>query len=188
MASQRHWSRSDTVALANARCANCMGTGLRRGRGSKTSPCGCVLRNLFRAVLGRYQREGLRALCARPWRKWSRAAEFRADVFLVSLGNLTEQEQVIFREFFIADKPWYAVAGRAGLDRGNFFHAVYRIEERLGRLYAELQPFSLFPTDSYFLQTIQRGVPKRDVQEPGPVRKRKWWLTLRVNREREHGV
>jgi hypothetical protein len=37
-----------------------------------------------------------------------------------------------------------------GMNRGNFFHAVYRIEQKLGRVFRELQPYPLFPLDDYF--------------------------------------
>jgi hypothetical protein len=37
-----------------------------------------------------------------------------------------------------------------GIDRGNFFHAVYRIEQKLGRIFRELTPYPLFPVDDYF--------------------------------------
>ncbi len=36
------------------------------------------------------------------------------------------------------------------MDRGNFFHAVYRIEQKLGRVFRELEPYSLFPVNEYF--------------------------------------
>ena len=36
------------------------------------------------------------------------------------------------------------------MSRGNFFHAVYRIEQKLGRMFRELQPYPLFPLDDYF--------------------------------------
>jgi hypothetical protein len=36
------------------------------------------------------------------------------------------------------------------MDRGTFFHSVYRIEHRLGRVFAELEPYALFPLDEYF--------------------------------------
>jgi hypothetical protein len=35
------------------------------------------------------------------------------------------------------------------LTRGNFFHAVYRLEQKLGRVFLELRPYSLFPRE-YF--------------------------------------
>jgi hypothetical protein len=46
------------------------------------------------------------------------------------------------------------------MDRGNFFHAVYRIEQRLGRMFRELEPYSLFPLDEYFNGPSRMG-PQR---------------------------
>ena len=36
------------------------------------------------------------------------------------------------------------------MDRGTFYHEVYRIQERLGRVFRELEPYALFPVDEYF--------------------------------------
>jgi hypothetical protein len=36
------------------------------------------------------------------------------------------------------------------IDRGLFFHALYRIQQKLGRTFRELEPHSLFPVDEYF--------------------------------------
>jgi hypothetical protein len=41
-------------------------------------------------------------------------------------------------------------ARKLGIDRGSFFHAVYRIEQKLGRVFRELEPYPLFPLDEYF--------------------------------------
>jgi hypothetical protein len=43
------------------------------------------------------------------------------------------------------------------MDRGNFFHAIYRIEKLLGRAFSELQPYPLYPLDEYFGGTVRRG-------------------------------
>ena len=59
-------------------------------------------------------------------------------------------------------------------DRGDFFHAVYRIQQRLGRVYREMEPYSLFPLDEYFGGKVQKTnlaiMPKpirpRTVQPP----------------------
>ena len=154
---------------------------------SRQVPCKCALRNLFRAVLGRYRREQIRMLDARrSWRRWSRSAEFLADVVLSSMTRLSERDAVIFREHFLEGRPWYEVCRRVHLDRGNFFHAVYSIEARLGRLYAELQPFSLFPTDGYFLPTIQRAAavpPPVDGGSNG-----KWWMKTTLPGKPEEGT
>jgi hypothetical protein len=42
------------------------------------------------------------------------------------------------------------------MDRGDFFHAVYLIEQRLGRVFAELQPYALFPLSEYFGGIIRK--------------------------------
>jgi hypothetical protein len=36
------------------------------------------------------------------------------------------------------------------MEKGIFFHALYRLQQKLGRLYAELEPYSLYPVDEYF--------------------------------------
>jgi hypothetical protein len=45
---------------------------------------------------------------------------------------------------------WKLCSRKLGIDRGNFFHAIYRIEQKLGRVFRELQPYPLFPVDEYF--------------------------------------
>ena len=36
------------------------------------------------------------------------------------------------------------------LDRGEFFHEVYRIQQKLGRAFRELEPYALYPLEEYF--------------------------------------
>ena len=36
------------------------------------------------------------------------------------------------------------------MDRGNFFHAVYRVKQKLGKVFRELQPYGLYPLNEYF--------------------------------------
>jgi hypothetical protein len=42
------------------------------------------------------------------------------------------------------------------LDRGTFFHSIYRIEQRLGRVFAELEPYALYPLSEYFGGIIRK--------------------------------
>jgi hypothetical protein len=49
------------------------------------------------------------------------------------------------------------------MDRGAFFHAVYRIEQRLGRVFAELEPYALYPLSEYFGGMIRKE-PGRALQ------------------------
>lgn len=59
------------------------------------------------------------------------------------------------------ERDWRLCTRRLQLDRGSFFHAVYRIQERLGRTFKELEPYALYPLDEYFLgQTAGDVSPK----------------------------
>jgi hypothetical protein len=42
------------------------------------------------------------------------------------------------------------------MDRGTFFHSIYRIEQRLGRVFAELEPYALYPLSEYFGGMIRK--------------------------------
>lgn len=53
-----------------------------------------------------------------------------------------------------------------GIDRGVFFHALYRIQQKLGRVFREIRPFSLYPVDEYFAGTVRRRV--KVVAMPAP--------------------
>jgi hypothetical protein len=76
--------------------------------------------------------------------------EYMADFILVSRRTLTEFEQRVFRYHFLLGADWKLCSRKLGVDRGNFFHAVYRIEHKLGRVFRELEPYALFPLDEYF--------------------------------------
>jgi hypothetical protein len=45
------------------------------------------------------------------------------------------------------------------MERGNFFHAVYRIQQQLGLVFRETKPFALFPLDEYFGGSIRKALP-----------------------------
>jgi hypothetical protein len=63
---------------------------------------------------------------------------------------LSEDEYRLFRYHFLLGADWKLCTRRLGIDRGNFFHSVYRIEQKLGRTFRELTPYPLFPLDDYF--------------------------------------
>ncbi len=164
------WNHSETIGLSNVKCAKCEGTGLRPGthRNGK-SPCNCVLRNIFRACLKRFY------FCAanEPYRSkvtlmpcqgldvnctWTRTSEdYMADFYLVAKRVLEEDEFRIFRFHFLLGADWKLCCRHLNIDRGTFFHAIYRIEQKLGRAYREIRPYSLFPTDEYFGGTIRKA-------------------------------
>lgn len=156
------WKRSDTVALAGASCAQCRGLGLRGGHQENTQPCNCVLRGIFRACFARFRKimENERSMTrisleANPSRErkciWGRKdEEYAADFCLVSRRALSEEEYRIFKYHFLLGADWRLCCRKLNVDRGNFFHSVYRIQQRLGRVFRDLQPYGLYPLDEYF--------------------------------------
>lgn len=161
------WTRSDTIALAKNRCTQCHGLGLRSNRRGGSNPCNCVLREIFRACYRRFR------YCATKEKYMSRISfehvpgkerrmtwgfkdeEYCADFILVSRRTLDEFEYKVFKYHFLLGADWKLCCRKLGLDRGNFFHCVYRIEQKLGRVFRELQPYGLWPLDEYFNGTVR---------------------------------
>jgi hypothetical protein len=97
--------------------------------------------------------------CSR--RDWYRAygrkrEEYAADFCLVSRRHLDTQEYQIFKYHFLLGADWKLCCRRLKMDRGNFFHSVYRIEHRLGQVFANLEPYPLYPLNEYFAGVISR--------------------------------
>jgi len=176
------WTRSETIALAKNSCTHCHGLGLRLGRRGRSSPCNCVLREVFRACYARFtycvtkekhmSRVSLEFIPG-PERRitWSRKdEEYIADFVLVSRRTLDDFEYNVFKFHFLLGADWKLCCRQLGIDRGNFFHCVYRIEQKLGRVFRELEPYSLFPLDEYFHGTV-RTTPRVEVgKECVPIR------------------
>jgi len=156
------WNRSETIGLAKQSCVHCHGTGMRPGRGQKESPCNCVFRAIFRACYARFRecvargaymsKVSLERVGGRDNRcTYSRKVEdYMADFCLVSQRTLDEPEHKVFRYHFLLGADWRLCCRFLKLDRGNFFHLVYRIEQKLGRTFRELEPYGLYPLDEYF--------------------------------------
>lgn len=164
--SEFEWTRSDTLCLSDPHCTRCFGLGLRHGRGGTLVPCGCVLRKIFRACYARFQHletcdkhlsqisyshfnvfttTGPRM--SGPGRKHE---EYCADFWLVAKRSLRKAEWDVFRFHFLLGGDWKVCCRRLNISRGDFFHLVYTVQERLGRTFRELRPYSLFPLDEYF--------------------------------------
>jgi len=168
------WTRTDTLALAKNACMQCHGIGLHLGRGGRLIPCNCVLRAIFRACLSRFRHCATKekymsriSLEFIPGRErnlsWGRKdEEYMADFILVSRRHLDEFEYRLFRYHFLLGADWKLCCRRLDLDRGNFFHAVYRIQQKLGRVFRELEPYGLFPLDEYF-----HGPMRQSPRKPG---------------------
>lgn len=96
--------------------------------------------------------------------------EYMADFCLVSKRYLDEFEYKVFRFHFLLGADWKLCCRQMHIDRGTFFHAVYRIEQRLGRVFRELEPYSLFPLDEYFGGRIRKQ-PARALSAGTPFRR-----------------
>ena len=156
------WTRSETLALAMHHCTQCHGSGLRLARKGVLAPCNCVLRSIFRICYNRFvkcatqekrlSRTSVEAHMgrARPLSWGRKDEEYIADFCLVAKRTLNDFEHSLFRYHFLLGADWKLCTRKLGMDRGNFFHAVYRIEQKLGRVFRQLEPYALFPLDEYF--------------------------------------
>lgn len=166
------WTRSETIAVAKQSCTQCQGLGLR-ARTSRTGPdmpCNCVLRAIFRACYARFRlclaKEGrmshvrFEIVGGRERRAvWGRKdEEYVADFCLVSKRILDEFEYKLFRLHFLLGADWKLCCRQLNLDRGLFFHSVYRIQQKLGRAFRELTPYPLFPLDEYFGPVVRKAL------------------------------
>ncbi len=152
------WDRSMTIGLSDGHCTRCRGIGLHAGRWG-LDPCGCVARAIFRACLSHWRRIQTRARRISNTfdgpGTWSRPREeYCADFELVSRRHLSDFEWRLFRLHFLAGLDYRVCAVKLGIDHGRFFHSVYRIERRLGRVFRELRPYPLFPVDEYYRREI----------------------------------
>lgn len=176
------WTQSDTLAMAAHDCTQCHGFGLQTGSRGKSTPCNCVLRAIFRACHNRFrqcvEREQLQAQASldtprssqerRP--VWGRKnEEYCADFILVTRRTLTPDEYRIFNAHFLLGADWRLCCRQFKIDRGTFFHAIYRIQQKLGRVYRELEPYALFPLDEYFNVVVgEKVVPIRKTEQVSP--------------------
>lgn len=174
------WNRSNTIGLAKASCDYCNGLGTRINRGQEV-PCSCIFRAIFRACYHRFREcaalgshtstvtfEPCRGPLGR--RVYSRKREeFGADFCLVSRRMLNDIDYKIFRFHYLLGADWKLCCRQTGMDRGDFFHRVYRIEEKLGRIFVELRPYPLYPISEYFGGVVERKRPTFDDREPLPL-------------------
>jgi hypothetical protein len=93
-----------------------------------------------------------------------------ADFYLVSQRTLEDDEKPIFRYHFLLGADWKACCQRLRIDRGAYFHLVYGMENRLGRVFAELAPYPLYPVAEYFSgmdrYEVQRAAVNTMLQDP----------------------
>lgn len=156
------WNRSNAIGLALASCTQCEGHGMREIRRGAEMPCSCVFRAIFRACYRRFRE------CASPGvlpgavsldhlegpigkRTYGlKREEYTADFYLATRRSLSENDYRLFKYAFLLGADWKLACERLNMDRGSFFHHVYRVQGILGRSFAELKPYPLYPLDEYF--------------------------------------
>ena len=98
---------------------------------------------------------------------WSRQEEeYMADFDLVARRHLDPPHYKIFRYYFLLGADWKLCSRKLGVERGRLYHAVYRIEERLGKAFSELEPYPLYPPREYF--ALHRREPVKPIRKETP--------------------
>ncbi len=107
---------------------------------------------------------------------WGRKdEEYIADFCLTARNTLDEFDYKVFRFHYLLGADWKLCCRQLKIERGNFFHAVYRIQQRLGRRLRELEPYALFPLDEYFGGSVRGPVSaetRKILMMPAPKKRR----------------
>jgi hypothetical protein len=156
------WNRSETIALARPKCAYCLGLGLVRRLRAGDRACACVFRAIFKTCYIRFREcatlEKHVSTVSLEWtsgpigkRYYGRKIEeYLADFYCVSRRTLDEEQYRLFKYHYLLGADWKLCCRMLKMERGDFFHKVYRIEEVLGKTFRELKPYPLFPLYQYF--------------------------------------
>jgi hypothetical protein len=162
------WSLTETIALASAHCVHCRGFGMYTLIKGRERPCDCVFRAIFRACYSRFRDcVELEKSCGTSSMEWTdrtvcyrknprRIEEYLADFSSVSRRALEPEDYQIFRYHYLLGADWKLCCRRLHIDPTKFFHHVYRIERRLGRVFRELEPYALYPLDEYFGGSVRK--------------------------------
>lgn len=155
------WDRGMVIGIAKASCVFCHGYGLKPIIGNNWSPCECVYRKVFRICLAKFHSMKHRTFYSGV--DWSRIGsksikrcygrrceEFSADFYVVAKRELSDFDWRLFKLHMIGERNSTECVPVLGCNKTFFYKAVYRIEEQMGKVYAELQPYRLFPLSEYF--------------------------------------
>jgi len=85
----------------------------------------------------------------------------RCDFELAAKRKLRRLELRVFRLHFVDCGDWHQCCAVLHIGRGEFFHEVYRLEERLGR---ELLRRGIFPLYEYFNWGHEPTIPVKTRQ------------------------
>ena len=95
--------------------------------------------------------------------------EFVADFCLVARRALSDCEHKLFRYHFLLGADWKLCTRKLGIDRGTFFRRVYRIEQKLSRVFRELERMACSRWTNTFMGRRAwewRRIPRLAVPDP----------------------
>jgi hypothetical protein len=173
------WTHSNTIGLSQASCTSCKGLGMCPQRNGSIDACNCVLRAAFRACYARFkacvasQRSinpaglefhgGGRDSRRSPGR---RNEDYIADFCGIAKRRLLASDYKLFALRYLHGADHNLCGNALGMNRGNVYHGLYEIEQRLGRIFAELRPYALYPPVNYFQNSGGARVPATVPQVP----------------------
>jgi hypothetical protein len=170
------WKQSDLVALAMETCVVCDGYGVRTSYNGALTTCKCVYRSIFRICYGRFKSSAQRkesiggptlehTSSVQTRVNWARKhEEYVADFLLVTKRTLTPEEYRIFNYHFLLGAEWKLCCRKLNMQKGVFFHTLYRIMVKLGATYVDLEPYALYPVHDYF-HGSRNGVVCQPIRE-----------------------
>jgi hypothetical protein len=158
------------IGLALGSCYACQGTGwcgprLRTWR-PRERVCHCVYRRVFGVCWARYREIAATGggaarmeIGASGYVASLVGAEYLADCLLVARRTLSPYplERAVFETHIVGGLAWAQSVVRLArmgllLSRGNFFHAVYRAQQRVGQAYLEER---LMPREYFMFRPVQ---------------------------------
>lgn len=141
------FKRGSLASLADGMCMKCEGLGVVFAGYGFGHPilCNCVFRGVFRKCFYQWQH----AVSF----QWSNIRheeiDFAIDFEKIAVNRLTSIPAHVFRLHFLQGAPWKLCCQQMRISRGEFFHEVYRLEQRLGRVFVEMKPYGLYPIQKY---------------------------------------
>jgi hypothetical protein len=107
--------------------------------------CECALRRIFAICVHRAQE-----CLEHPVENGPVGIEYAADIQWAAQRELDAEDYRIFQYHLLQGHDYNACCARLHMHPTYFWGRVYRIQEVLGRVFAELEPYPLFPTYAYF--------------------------------------
>jgi len=150
------------IAFANARekCVYCGGSGKVK-RHFVMRVCSCAYRGIAVKAMNRYR-------VLRMSGPWGRCriertqtgglmrgfveVEFLAEIDLAARRVLNGPELKVYELYEAQNADWRYCSARVGLNRGNFFHLVYVVEQKLGKA---LYLSGIFPAGRYVGEEVE---------------------------------